>query len=90
VVVASAKELKAVFKENNIDLLESKMNDFTGKYKDFEQEAQSIYWAGFIPYIADFRNGVEAGDYVIKAGNELIRSVNPHKVLLNEIGRAHV
>lgn len=82
VVVASAKELKAVFKENNIDLLESKMNEFTGKYKDFEQEAQTVYWAGFIPYIADFRNGVEAGDYVIKAGNELIRSVKPYADLI--------
>ena len=57
VLIASAKELKSAFSENDIDLLNKKVQDFSGNYDDFRKSAQSVYWAAFIPYIADFKNG---------------------------------
>ena len=82
ILVASAKEMKQVFSQNNIDLLSSKMGDFSKKYDDFKAEAKAVYWASFISYIADFKNIVEAGDYLIKAGKEAIAAVTPYADLI--------
>lgn len=82
VLVASAKEMKDVFKKNDIDLLNSKLTQFTQQYTDFEQTAKQVYWASFIPYIADFKNGVEAGDYLIKAGQESVTAITPYADLI--------
>lgn len=82
IVIASAKELKNVFKENNIDLLRAKLDDFSNKYRDFKKEAKSIYWATFIPYINDFKNTIEAGDYLIKAGKNSIEAISPYADLI--------
>jgi hypothetical protein len=82
VLVASAKEMKSVFSQNNIDLLNSKAQEFAKKYSDFEKEAQSLYWASFIPYIADFKNGVEAGGYLVKAGQEALVAITPYADLI--------
>lgn len=82
IVIASAKNMKKVFSENNIDLLNSKINDLEKKYADFENEAMSVYWATFIPHVKDFKSGVEAGRYVIKAGKEAVTAITPYADLI--------
>src|SRR3989338_1952744 len=82
VLIASARELKTAFSANDIDLLNKKVQDFSGKYADFRKSAQSIYWAAFIPYIADFKNGVEAGKYLVHAGQESIKAITPYADLI--------
>lgn len=81
-LIASAKELKSTFSKNNIDLLNSKMSNFSLEYRTFEKSAKSIYWASFIPYVSDFRMGVEAGSYVIKAAGETITAITPYADLI--------
>ncbi|PIY72370.1 hypothetical protein COY87_01310 [Candidatus Roizmanbacteria bacterium CG_4_10_14_0_8_um_filter_33_9] len=82
IVIASAKEMKSVFSKNNIDLLNQKMDDFSKKYADFQKESSSIYWASFIPYIRDYKNGVEAGSHVISAGRQSIQAITPYADLI--------
>lgn len=82
IVLNSAKELKKTFSENNIDLLNSKFDEFIIKYADFKKEAKSIYWASFIPYVSDFKNGIEAGDYLLQAGKDAIVAVTPYADLI--------
>ncbi len=81
-LITSAKELKSTFSKNNIDLLNSKMSNFSLEYETFEKSAKSIYWASFIPYVSDFRMGVEAGSYVIKAAGEAITAITPYADLI--------
>ncbi|MFH0979601.1 MAG: DUF4012 domain-containing protein [Candidatus Roizmanbacteria bacterium] len=82
VLVTSAKELKSVFAKNDITLLKTKMTDFSNKYQAFEKTAKSTYWASFIPYVSDFKNGVEAGSYMVKAGVETINAIEPYADLI--------
>ncbi len=82
ILVSSAKELKDAFKKNNIDLLREKFNAFSSRYKDFEKASSSVYWASFIPYVSDFKNGIEAGSYLIKAGDESIKAILPYADLI--------
>lgn len=81
-LITSAKELKSTFSKNDIDLLNSKMNNFSLEYKTFEKSAKSIYWASFVPYVSDFKMGVEAGSYVIKAAGEAIAAITPYADLI--------
>lgn len=81
-VVASAKQLKGTFKKNDIDLLNAQMKDFSAKYTDFERESKSVYWATFIPYVADFKRSVEAGHYVMNAGEEALVAITPYADLI--------
>ncbi|MDO8497892.1 MAG: DUF4012 domain-containing protein [bacterium] len=82
ILVASAKEMKSVFSQNNIDLLNDKYVDFTKKYKDFETEAETVYWLAFIPHVKDFKSGVEAGNYLIDAGRESLTAITPYADLI--------
>ncbi len=82
VLITSAKELKQAFSQNDIDLVNNKLQDLTVKYSDFEKVAQSTYWASFIPYVSDFKNAVEAGDYLLKAGKESIKAIMPYADLI--------
>lgn len=82
VLITSAKEMKQVFAKNDLDLLENKFGQFSTQYKDFQKEAQSVYWLAFIPYVADFKNGVEAGDYIIHAGGESLTAISPYADLI--------
>jgi len=81
-LVASAKQLKETFSKNDITLLKTKMTDFSTQYQDFQKTAKSIYWLSFIPYVSDFKNGVEAGEYIIKAGIESIQAIEPYADLI--------
>lgn len=81
-LLASARELKNVFAQNDITLLKTKLGDFSKEYQDFEKTARSLYWASFIPYVGDFRAGVEAGDYMVKAGVESVAAIEPYADLI--------
>jgi hypothetical protein len=81
-LVSSAKELKSVFAKNDISLLKTKLNDFSKQYQDFEKDSKSIYWASFIPYVSDFKNGVEAGSYLIKAASDTVVAIEPYADLI--------
>lgn len=82
VLIASAREMKNIFAKNDIDLLQKKLATVTVEYDDFQASAKGIYWASFIPYVADFKRGVEAGSYLIKAGKEGIESIAPYADLI--------
>lgn len=81
-VLSAARDMKQVFSKNDIDLLNSKMKGFAQTYTDFENESKTVYWASFIPYVADFKRGVEAGSYVVKAGEDAIAAITPYADLI--------
>jgi len=81
-LMVSAKELKADFSKNDITLLKTKLGAFSDQYKDFEKTAKSIYWLSFIPYVSDFKNGVEAGGDLVKAGINSIEAIEPYADLI--------
>lgn len=81
-LILSSRKLKEAFAQNDINLLKIKMNDFSLQYQDFQKETEKIYWLDFIPYIKDFRLGVEAGEYIIKAGKESIEAIEPYADLI--------
>ena len=81
-VLYAARDMKKVFSKNDIDLLNSKMKEFSQTYEDFENESKALYWASFIPYVADFRNAVEAGSHVIKAGEDAVAAITPYADLI--------
>ncbi len=82
VLVASAKEMKDTLAKNDIDLLKNKMTEISSQYNEFEKESKSVYWAAFVPHVADFKNGVEAGSYMVKAGRETIDAMYPYADLI--------
>ncbi len=82
ILIASAKDVKQSFSQNNIDLLNEKFDSLAKDYASFEKEAGAVYWASFIPYVADFKNMVEAGGYLVKAGKETIVAVGPYADLI--------
>ncbi|CAN5169241.1 hypothetical protein BH09PAT2_BH09PAT2_08630 [soil metagenome] len=81
-VAAEAKLLKADVKANDIDLMKKRLASVSTKYAAFEKESKSIYWASFIPYVRDFKNGVEAGDYTLKAATESVEAIYPYADLI--------
>jgi len=81
-LLSSAKEMKSVFAQNDISLLKSRMTSFSKQYKDFEKTSKTIYWLSFVPYISDFKSGVEAGDYLVKAGMDSIETIEPYADLI--------
>lgn len=81
-LVSEAKLLKADVKANDIDLIKKRLVSIDAKYAEFENESKSIYWASFIPYIADFKNGVEAGKYTLQAADESVEAIYPYADLI--------
>lgn len=82
ILMASAKELKGAFAKNDIDLVKAKLNDFSTKYKGFESASKSVYWMSFVPYVADFKRGVTAGNYLVSAGTEAVAAIEPYADLI--------
>lgn len=82
IVIASAKEMKSIFKKNDIELLKTKLNDFSNKYENLEKASKSIYWASFIPYVSDLKNGLTAGHYLLNAGKETVTTIEPYADLI--------
>lgn len=81
-LVASSKDMKEIVAKNDIDLLKTKLEKVSGEYTQLEKEAESLYWADFIPHVQDLRSGVEAGRYVIKAGQETVEAIYPYADLI--------
>ncbi|MCR4313371.1 MAG: DUF4012 domain-containing protein [Candidatus Roizmanbacteria bacterium] len=82
IVMASAKEMKAIFAKNDIELLKTKLDDFSNKYENLEKAARPIYWASFIPYVSDLKNGLTAGRYLVKAAKETVTTIEPYADLI--------
>lgn len=78
----SAKALKYAFSLNDMDLVETKYAEFSKTYDSFEKDAKGLYWLSFIPYVADFKNGVEAGHYSIEAGKDGVKAIAPYADLI--------
>ncbi len=81
-IATLARELKSVFSQNDIDVLNKKTRQLALEYQQFEKAARTVYWASFIPYIADFKNAVEAGRYIINAVGDSIEAVAPYADLI--------
>jgi len=81
-VTESAKALKHAFSLNDMDLVETKFTEFSKTYDNFEKDARGIYWLSFIPYVSDFKNGVEAGHYSIEAGKDGVKAIAPYADLI--------
>lgn len=81
-VMAEAQKLQETVKANDIDLLRKDLDMFGAKYAEFENESKSVYWASFIPYVNDFKSGVEAGRYMIVAGDEAVEAIYPYADLI--------
>jgi len=82
IVLASAKDMKTIFAKNDIELLKTRLDDFSNKYQNLEKAAKSIYWASFIPYVSDLKNGLVAGNYLIKAAKETVTTIEPYADLI--------
>lgn len=82
IVMASAKELKSIFAKNDIELLKTRLDDFSNKYQNLEKASKSIYWASFIPYISDLKNGLTAGHYLVNAAKETVTTIEPYADLI--------
>lgn len=81
-LISSAKELKSVFSKNDITLLKTKMSSFSNEYQEFEKASKSIYWLSFVPYVSDYKNTVEAGGYMVKAGVDVVKAIEPYADLI--------
>ena len=82
IVIASAKEMKSILAKNDIELLRMRLDDFSNKYQNLEKASKSIYWASFIPYVSDLKNGLTAGNYLIKATKETVTTIEPYADLI--------
>ncbi len=82
IVMASAREMKAIFAKNDIELLKTKLDDFSNKYQNLEKAAKPIYWASFVPYVSDLKNGLTAGRYLVKAAKETVTTIEPYADLI--------
>ena len=78
----SAQQLKKDFAKNDLDLVKKDLDDFSVKYDALQREARPLYLFAFIPYISDLKNGLEAGDYMIRAGKESITTITPYADLI--------
>jgi len=81
-LLTEAKNLKNIFAKNDIDLLQKELDDFSNQYQDFKKSAKKLFWTSFIPYGADFKNGVLAGEYLIKAAKTTVKTIAPYADLI--------
>jgi len=81
-ILVSARNLKTTFAKNDIDLLQKELDSLSNQYEDFKKSAQKLFWASFIPYGSDFKNGVLAGDYLLKAAKEAVTVISPYADLI--------
>lgn len=82
IITSSAKEFKKTFSQNDINLLRKKLNNLSLNYQKLEKESKKIFWLSFIPYIADFKNGVEAGRFILNATEKSIIAISPYADLI--------
>lgn len=82
IVEAEARLMKEDFKKNDIDLVKKRLDSISTKYADLEKESQTVYWLSFIPHVRDYKNGIESGRYMIKAGQEAVTATAPFADLI--------
>lgn len=75
-------ELKESFKSNDLEAVKTKFKEFSDEYTKLEKDSKNIYWLAFVPYVADYKNGIEAGRYTIEAGQEGLTAVAPYADLI--------
>ena len=75
-------DLKKSFSNNDIDLVNKRINELLNQYRDFQNEAKKIYWLSFIPYVSDFKHAVEAGDYLLLAAKQAVEAIAPYADLI--------
>src|SRR3989344_4922946 len=78
----SAQQLKKDFAKNDLDLVKKDLDDFSVKYAASEREAKPLYLFAFIPYVGDMKNGLEAGNYMIRAAKESVVAISPYADLI--------
>src|SRR3990167_2890387 len=78
----SAQQLKKDFAKNDLDLVKKDLDDFSVKYAALEREAKPLYLFAFIPYVGDMKNGLEAGNYMIRAAKESVVAISPYADLI--------
>lgn len=81
-VETKAKELKASFQANDIELVKTKLGEFSKTYEVMRSDARGIYWLSFIPYIGDLKNGIEGGHYSVEAAKEGVTAILPYADLI--------
>lgn len=81
-VESKAKEVKKAFESNDMDVVETKFKEFSDTYKTLEKDSKNLYWLAFVPYVADYKNGIEAGRYMITAGQEGVAAIAPYADLI--------
>lgn len=85
-VVNAAKLVKDSFKDNDIDKLKSNLGVLQNKYQLLQKETGKTYWMVYIPffgsYVSDLKNGVEAGNNIIKGGIIAIEAISPYADLI--------
>ncbi len=81
-LLLEANLFKEDVRKNDIDLIKNRLTRVSDSYKLLEKDAQSLYWAQFIPYIADFKHAVEAGRYTIEAGIKGVDAIYPYADLI--------
>lgn len=81
-VESKARELNTAFQSNDMDVVETKFKEFSDTYKVLEKDSKNIYWLAFVPYVADYKNGIEAGRYTIEAGREGLTAIAPYADLI--------
>ncbi len=77
-----AAQLKASFAANDIDAVNREIKEFSKEYTAFQKDARLLYWTSFIPYMADFKNGVEGGKYMVAAGTQAVEAITPYADLI--------
>ncbi len=82
VLSSSSKTLKKTFSNNDIDLVDKEIKQFSKEYEDFKKSAKKLYWTSFIPYGSDFKNAVEAGSFAISAAETTVTSIKPYAELI--------
>lgn len=75
-------QIQADFKSNDIDLIQQRLTELETEYDEFERDSSALYWASFIPHIRDFKNGVEAGRYMLQAADTSVKAITPYADLL--------
>lgn len=81
-VEKEANLLKEDVKKNDIDLIKNRVDSLSKKYTQLEKDSESIYWATAVPYVKDYKSGIEAGRYTIEAGKEAIVAIYPYADLI--------
>lgn len=86
VLLVSAKKVKESFKTNNLDEVEKNLAILKNDYASFQKESEKVYWATYLPvvglYITDVKNGISAGEDILKAADITIQSMAPYADLI--------